>query len=423
MLRIKLLVFVLVCTNVSARTLTLDALKENLKNKNYNIKAGKEDVESSKSKVLNSKAAFYPKFGIEAGKEFLTIDDESSEESRLSLYGELNLFRGYEDHSQLNKSKFQLQHTKMTLKKKVLESELEIEKLFYQLLFLKKKKTVLRGELVRAKSHIKMVSRRLSSKIITETDLLEFKLYKKKLESLLSYIELEIKSLQNEILTISGVDHFKKVELSGSLPHYILVDKIDDILNLGDKSFSVSDRRIQTSIANEELKITQSQWLPRLDLKVEHGYLDEAETGLESDTISSRALVLGTWEFFSGGKTKHLNQQRLKNYKSKEYLYKQEKLNFKIKARNLFYRLKMLEKTISSEEENARISKSLYLKTMNEYKKGIKDSGALSSSSKEYSEIESRVYQLKLNYVLVKVELEQLVSSRLNFTVLKHDKE
>jgi outer membrane protein TolC len=138
MLRIKLLVFVLVCTNVSARTLTLDALKENLKNKNYNIKAGKEDVESSKSKVLNSKAAFYPKFGIEAGKEFLTIDDESSEESRLSIYGELNLFRGYEDHSQLNKSKFQLQHTKMTLKKKVLESELELEKLFYQLLFLKK---------------------------------------------------------------------------------------------------------------------------------------------------------------------------------------------------------------------------------------------------------------------------------------------
>jgi outer membrane protein TolC len=423
MLHIIMVLLVLTNTNLEAKVLTLDSLKESFKKNSFELKAVRSHVLSHELNVKEQKSKLYPKFGIQLGKENLSAADKSEQEKIQAIYGQLNLFNGFKDVSAISKSKLQVSVSNNFLKNKYLLGELEIEKLFYQYLFLKKKQNILSSELSRSMSHIKMVEKRLSSKIITETDLLEFKLYKNKLESLLKYIELELKSIQNELLITSGFDIKNEYTILGKLPHYFLTENLNELLERSEESYEVKQHKLKTEIAKSDLKSTKADWYPNIDLRLEHGHLDEAETGIDSDEVSSRAVVLATWELFSGGQTKYSEKSQMNNVKSFEYSYKQANLNYEIGVRNLFNKLKMLEKTISSEEVNAKLSESLYERTMKEYKKGIKDSGALSNSSKEFSEIESRVFQLKFNYVLAKIELAKLISKRLNLRVIEHNKD
>lgn len=423
MLRIITILLVLVSTSIKAKVLTLDTLKKSLKSNSLELKANQSQVLSNELNVKSQKSKLYPKFGVQLGREYLSADNIDEQEKIQAIYGQINLFNGFKDISAISKSEIQVNLSKNSLKNNFFLSELAIEKLFYQYLFLKKKHNILNSEISRSKSHIKMVKKRLSSKIITETDLLEFKLYKNKLESLINYLELELQSVQNELLITSGMKPEVKYAIWGNLPHYILTSDLNELLKNSEDSFEVKQQRLKTEIANTALKSNKSGWYPNINLRVEHGNLDEVETGIDSDEISSRAIVIATWELFSGGQTKHSVESQLNKVKSLEYSYKQSILSYEVKVKNLFNRLKMLEKTISTEEDNAKLSKSLYEKTMKEYKKGIKDSGALSNSSKEFSEIDSRVFQLKFNYVLAKIELEKAISRRLDFKVIEHKKD
>ena len=364
-----------------------------------------------------------PKIGIQLGNEFLKADDVDEQDKIQSIYGQMNIFNGFKDASAISNSKTQLAISENSLKNSILLKELSIEQKFYQLLFLRKKSEILNSELTRSISHISMVKKRLTSKIITETDLLEFKLYRKKLESLITYTKLESDSVQNQLLATASLANGDQYTIWGTLPHYSVTTNLSDLLAMGNNSFGVKEQVLKSDLAKQTAKAANSGWYPSIDLRLEHGHLDEAETGIDSDEVSSRAIVLATWELFSGGKTTYQRKSRLKEIKSLEYSSKQTILNYEIQVTNLYKKLNMLEQTILSEEENAKLSKALYRRTLKEYKKGIKDSGALASSSKELSEAQSRVYQLKFNYVLAKVQLEQATGERLEFKIVSHDKE
>ena len=53
-----------------------------------------------------------------------------------------------------------------------------------------------------------------------------------------------------------------------------------------------------------------------------------------------------------------------------------------------------LESRILAEERNEKIAFELYTKTKKEYQRGIKDSGALSSSGEELSNINEKIFQV-----------------------------
>lgn len=423
MLRVLFIAILCSSFQVSAKVLTLDLLKKNIKKNSFDIKANKENVRSHQLSVKGKRSSLFPKIGIQFESEYQTSNGQEQRDNIQSVYGQINLFNGFKDISAISQAKIQLAISEKSLENNIMLKELLIEKNFYQLLFLRKRYEILRSELNRSIFHISMVKKRLNSKIITETDLLEFKLYRKKLESLLTYTKLESDTIQSQLLAISSLDDDIDYSISGILPHYKVETKLKQLIAMVDKNFGLETQKLKIDHAKESAKTISSDWYPSVDLKLEHGYLDEVETGLDSEQVSSRVVLLASWEFFSGGETDNNYKSEMKRVKSLVYSYKQSKLDYEIKVTRLFNQLKILEKTILSEEENAKLSKDLYRKTLKEYNKGIKDSGALASSSKEMSEAQSRVYQLKFNYVLAKVRLEQATGRRLDFKSVSHNKD
>ena len=415
-----LFALVILSNYAHAKVLTLDILKENYKKNNFKIKSFEEELQGEVRNLEGAKSKYFPTVGISLGKENLSSSKIDQEENIKAIYGEINLFKGYRDQNAISKAKIDKNLSKVRLGFIKFKGELLIEKQYFQYLFLKKRLSILKFELRRSNTHIKMVKKRLSSKIITETDLLEFRLQRKKLQSLINYVSLELRTIKEYLVLNSGLESSKEYEIQGLLPHYKLISKLEDILNSRDDSFLVHQNSLDVKIADLNKKNSISNWYPSIDFKIEHGNLDETETGIESSQVSSKATLMATWEINLGGKTIYENKSKSNRLNAAEYRLKENRLKYEIRSRKLFSQLKMLENLILSEEKNTKLAKSIYENSLKEYKKGIKDSGALLSSSNEYSEMESRIYQLKLNYIHKKIELEELVSKRLQFKIVSH---
>lgn len=415
-----ILVTVLLCTNTYAKVMTLDELKTNLFERNLDLKAGKYKIESYKSQVEHSRSKLYPSLGVELGHEDTASKNHKQIENFQIIYGKINLFNGFQDMLGISRAKSKVKLAEIELKERRHQQELDLEKLFYQYLYLNKKKEILAKELSRSSFHIRMVKKRLSSNIITETDLLEFKLYKKKLISLMNYVELEVKTVKNEIMSLSGLANDNEYVFKGSLPHLILKTNYDQILKISQESHFTETKEVVLKINQNALKEAEADWYPKIDFKLEHGILNEDNLDYDENQTASKFAIMASWELNLGKKNHYKYQEKLNSLKNVKFSQRYDHLKFKIKIKNLYDHLKMLEQTILSEEENAQLSLRFYKKTLKEYQKGIKDSGALSSASKDFAEVESRVYQLKFNYILARLKLEKMLSRRIDFKILKH---
>ena len=127
---------------------------------------------------------------------------------------------------------------------------------------------------------------------------------------------------------------------------------------------------------------------------------------------------MATWELFSGYRTTKKKEFYQINRVKIDYAKRQVKQDLTVFINSKFKALTMLEKTINFEEKNERLASKLYKKTLSEYRKGIKDSGALLDASQKVTDSQNRVYELKLDYILAKLSLEKSLGRTLNFSLV-----
>jgi len=412
---IILLLYAVSASSAWANSLSLDDLKKMALKYSYNIKNKEADLKLSEINTDLAKSHFYPRLGIHAGKEWVRSDILNEEDDYLSVYGEINLFNGFQDSSRVKKQKINTRSIKSDFENFKFSLSLEVERTFYKYLYAKKKLSIISKEIARTSSHSKLVKKRYSSKLLTESDIIEFRLHQKKARSSKNYLKLEIEQLLSRILALTGA---KNLKIIGKIPHLKLNSINKELLNEINKAPALAKFKFQNDIVDIDKTSTNSNWYPRLDLKAEHGKLDEVETGFSSNITSSRISLMATWELFSGFETtKNKEIQEIKKLKV-SYAKNQMRQDLLTSLESKLQTLKMLEKTIEFEEENERLSNKLYKKTFAEYRKGIKDSGALIGASQKITDSQNRVFELKLNYLLTKLSLEKSVGRSLDFTLV-----
>lgn len=419
------IIFCLVASMLSqlvfARTITLNEIKNLAQTNNYAVNASQ--MGSNQADVLENalKSNFSPKIGIEFGRESITSEDVSETETITAVYGEMNLFNGFSDNHALNKTKLNSKIAKSNLSQVKFELNLLLEKMYYQFLYLNKRLSLVNQAIKRNSKHINLIKKRLSSNLITETDLLEFKLRKSKLSSTRDFIKLRVDSTKELLFKTAGINVYKKYNISGELPHFEIISQLDEIQKgLIDSSERIYKSQLAIQKSDYDIKMAKKDWYPSVDLEVRHGNLDEAQTGVDNDEVSTSVAVLAKWELFSGMQTKNITDaSRYKKLKN-EYLLKQSIQDSRIGLTRSYKRLLILEKRILAEEQNEKLSQTLYRRTVKEYKKGIKDSGALSSAGDEVSEINEKIYELKVDYINTKISLEKFYGKPLSFKIVDH---
>ncbi len=387
---------------------------------NEGLKAKEILVQSKEESIKLEKAKLLPRVGVHLEYETLSSDIKDESEKFSSIYGELNLFNGFKDQASIERSRNSALIAKESLSFTKLRSLKRVEMLFYKFKYLDKKLRTLKKEQKRSLFHQRLVEKRLASGLVTETDLFEFKLYLNKLNTLIEYTELEQVNIYNQLFLLVGLDPGHKNEIVGDIPHLHIETKLSELLNSAQDSpavrlsdLKVQDKRITT-------KYSKSNWLPRLDLKAEYGKLDDVETGISPEETSSQISLSVKWELYSGGESVADSKISRLNELASIHQKRNAQTNYRIAIERNFNALMMLEKSIDQEERNLKLAKKLYRMTLKEYKKGVKDSGALLSASKDISESEGRVFELKLNYVSKKLNLEELSGKVLSFKTISH---
>ena len=403
-----------------AASFTLQDLKNAAKRKNNTLNALKFEHKQSQLQEKAVKAKFYPRLGFQGGLEKIETSIIDETETTKSFYGEVNLFNGFRDFKELGISKLESRSAKSRLKEEDFKLALKVEELFYRYLLLSQSDKVLEEEIDRNKLHLSLIKKRLSSSLVTESDLMEFELIRSRLESRHEFLELRMKEVKNELLGLAGIEE-SKVDLEGRLPHYILGESLSELLNsLPTSSTQIDRAQMMIEKSQLETEASYSGWMPRLDLKAEYGHLPEEETGFSHKTRSTKIGLFAKWELFSGLSTR--NEQKLgqANRTKREYLLKQVKLDSKLRIQSAFSRIKALERRIDAEEKNLVMAEKLYKRVKREFRRGVKDSGTLAGISDQFAELSRRVFELKKNYIDQKIVLESTLSRPVKFKIVKH---
>jgi outer membrane protein TolC len=396
----------------------LQDLQKMMMESNLSLKLLKENSLLSQIELKQSRWSFAPEIGVSLRNEIISKDSEDENNNFRSIYGELNLFNGFNDSERVDVSQKILNLNKDLNMKEELALVLRVESLFYQINFLSQSLKSLSSELLRTGSHIKLITKRVKARIITDTDLLEFQLYKQKLLAKQRYLILERKGLVLDLKSVVGTNENFTVKET-RLPHYLLRSSLADIEEIKLNSRNIVAQKIREETSVGDVSLAKSKFYPKIDLRVERGYLDLDES-FRDEEMASRVLLSFDFNLFSGNQ--HKLELEKKNIQLKLQGLKLDQLKFqnKVEINNYFNRLKHLEKMISLDEENQRIIKKLYRNTFSEYGKGVKDSAALQESSRKLHEQDIRIAELKADYVIHKLKLEQLVGQKLDFQVVKH---
>jgi len=412
---------IVLISNTIAADLGLVQLKELVLKSNYELKALESDIEVSSAEIELQRSKFFPTLGIRLGREKTKTDSISDSDNINSIYGKVNLFNGFKDSKEFKKRKLSKDFLKNGLSWKTFNLTLEVEKLYYNYLYLSKQKVIIQSSIDRNKQHLKLVKKRLNSSLVTKTDLLEFNLRKSDLIVEFESTQLDLKRLKKNIFYTSGINNIDNYQLIGDLPHLNIQSNLPELLDLAIKNNPRAKRlEVTAKILNIEKKINNGDWLPKIDIKASHGYLDENDTGIPNSERSTVISAMATWEFFSGFSTTSQNSKNSAKRVALDYRLRQNKINLRLGVESIFDKIKILEKRIDSIEKNQRISLDLYKRTLREYKKGVKDSGALVSASDMFKSLSNKIYELKINYMNFKIDLERLVGTSLNFKEIKH---
>jgi outer membrane protein TolC len=415
---IILLVCFVATTSVWAKNVGLDELKRMTLENSYGVKSKEVDLRLSELNVGLAKSKLYPRLGIEVGKEWVKSDLLDESDDLASIYGEVNLFNGFKDSSLIKKEKINLKSAKIDLDNHKFNLGLEVEKAFYEYLYSKKKLSITSSEIKRTNTLSSLVKKRVSSKLLTDSDIIEFRLHQKKTRSFENYLKLEMEQLHSKLAVFTGIKNTGELIVLGEIPHFKVSSTLEELIENMEGGPRIRKLQFEGKVADIEKKSSNSGWYPSLNLRAEHGRLDEIETGISSNETSSKITLKASWELFSGFETtKKRELQKNKRIKI-DYAKKQVKQDLSILVKSKYKTLKVLEETIEFEEENEKLARKLYSKTLAEYKKGIKDSSALIDSSQKITESQNRVFELKLNYILTKVSLEKSLGRQLDFTLV-----
>ena len=404
---------VLLGQETNAAVISLEQIKEIAAKKSYQVKGAKTNVEYFKNREEELNAKFLPKLGIELGYERLYDNTNNQIENRNMLYGEVNLFKGGADQIELGQGKLDSEKSQSLLQQTKFDQNIYLEDLFYRYLYFVKLVKLNREDIQRNKVHLRLIKRRLKANLISDADYLEFKLRGLKLQAQRKYRVLKIQEIKNELLSVARVEKPLLVEISGNLPHFILVDSLAELYLKIKDGQTLKQHRLNIAHGALEYQKVRSAWFPKVDLQVKTGNISEFEHG-------SLVALNAKWEFFSGGKTRSIMngvrlQQRTNEYSLQQYL-----LESRVQVSRFYSELKNLESLIDLEEKNDEIARLLYSKVLKEYKKGVKDSGALSATSDELSGIKKRIYDLKAEYIAIKLQLEKTLGSSVKFVIREH---
>lgn len=373
---------------------------------NFGIQAISKELEASRSDGPIARSKLFPKLSLSGGGELEQGENGSNLSASAYIGADWNLFRGFSDSKTVQIEELNADLKEIDLKKNIFQTEVEVERLYYQYLFQEQMHQVYRQALELNQKHLQSVKVRRSAGMVSDSDIMDFSLRDSLLASSIVNIQSEQKGTQLALVRILGPNLGTHVVPNGTLPHFHLKGNADEYLRgLEKKNFNLQELLIEREQVQLSSDRAKGGWLPRIDLTSRAGLLPRDER-TRAGAIDARIGLGATWELFSGLETVHEIKKSSARAEAIDLKVKQQIVSSMSTIESTFHRLKAIETRFDLEKPNLVNAEKLYKAIWSEYGRGIKTSGDVKAA--EQALLDARLQQENLKWQAIghKLDLE-----------------
>lgn len=384
------LFFVLITKSIYAQ--------ESIYEKNIDMETKNAELKASILEKDSNKSSFYPELNIVTGlgSEYTKDKSETEKGGILYLDSKINLYNGSKDKNSLNISDSKIAKTKIERTLEQRKVQINAYKIIQEIEALTEENKLIDTEKENNKKQSNWAKKKADAGLTTNADLLDFQIKETNLNNELSINKLKISENETELLNLFG----NGLSLNEIINN---IKSTENELNLKDNTPTTLNEMLlleDLRISNYELQKSKSGFLPKLDLEAKAGNITPTSKILSDKSEHQIALTL-TIPLFSGFSTqtevqKSVNEKAIKEKSLRNY---QNNISSIIELEKR--KIDLNKNLLKNQEDILLKAIKFYEQTINEYKRGIKNSSDLISSS-------DRVLELKIKTQETKKEIKTL---------------
>lgn len=387
----------------------ISQLIEEAKQNSLEIKQTEENLNSLKSKLNSQYGKLSPKISVEGGPQSTKYDDEKSNATALYGKAEWNLYNGGSDKAvmDLSKSEIEIQEKRLKyLKNKV---KREVSKIYYELQFILESISLKQKALELNSQQMKIAKAKNSSGFTTSSDVLEFDLRDSTLQSDLVLLnqQLDQKSRDLDVL-LSRKNQTAPEIVKGHLTRETFTLNRDELLSkIQDNNDQLLLSKIELQLAETEKRQAKSQFLPKLDLEARYGKLANDEK-VFNDKDNYSVILKFNVPLFSGFEDYNSVKSVSAKVASSQMAIDQKSISLNAELDSSLAEIKALNARLDLEEKNLERSEKYYKLTIDEYRRGVKNSPDMVGASERLLEARIRNLEYRRDLMLARAKIQEL---------------
>lgn len=384
-------------------------LVEEAEKNNFEIKQNEENLSALKAKLNSQYGQFAPKISVEGGPQSTKFDEEKSNATALYGKAEWNLYNGGSDKSLIDLSVIEIKIQEKRLKSLKNKIKNEISKIYFELQFTLESLALKQKALELNAQQMKIAKAKNRSGFTTSSDVLEFDLRDSTLQSDLVLLnqQLDQKSRELDVL-LSRKNRSASETVKGHLVRENFNFNRDELLaKIQDGNDQILLSKIELQQVETEKRLAKSQFLPRLSLDARYGKLANDEKVFQDNNNYSVMLKFNI-PLFSG--LSDLNSVKSANAKvaASQSDLNQKNISLAASLDSILVEIQALNTRLDLEEKNLARSEKYYKLTLDEYRRGIKNSPDMVGASERLLEARIRNLEYRRDLMLAKAKIQEL---------------
>lgn len=378
-------------------------------NNNLELKQAEENLRALKSKANSFYGTFSPKVSLEGGPQTSKLDGDKTDGT--SVYGkaEWNLFSGGADRANLDFQKYeadiQEKHVKL-LKSKI---NREVSRVYFALQFILESISLKEKALEMNAQQMKIAKAKNISGFTSNSDVLEFDLRESTLRSDLVLLNQQLLQRSRELdVLLSRENSNAAVAVKGHLERQRFEPNRDQLVGkIKDNNEEILLSNLEIRRSEKEKTLAVSQFLPKLDFEAKYGKLASEETVYEENNNYTVALKLSI-PLFSGFTDYNSVKSANSQLSAVKKVQRQKVISLTADLDSTLSEVKALNQRLDLEEKNLERSERYYKLTIEEYKRGVKNSPDVVGASERLIDARIRNLEYRRDLMLTKLKLEEL---------------